>query len=51
MFIFERERETGHKQGRADREGNTESDVGPRLGAICTEPDAGPKPGNHEITT
>ena len=37
--------------GGAEREGDTESEAGSRLGAISTEPDAGLKPTDHEIVT
>ena len=40
MFIFERER---MNRGGAEREGNTESEAGPRLLAVSTEPDVGLK--------
>ena len=36
LFLREREREHG---GEAQREGDTESDVGSRLRAVSTEPD------------
>ena len=36
---------------RRGREGDTESEAGPRLGAVSTEPCAGLKPMNCEITT
>ena len=38
-------------RGEADREGDTESEAGSRLWAVSKEPDAGPKPTNHEIKT
>ena len=38
-------------RGRAEREGDTESEAGSRLQAVSTEPDAGLKPTNHEIMT
>ena len=37
-------------RGRAEREGDTESDAGSRLCAVSTEPDAGLELRNHEIT-
>ena len=49
-----RERETGRQSmsgGGAKREGNTESEAGPRLRAVSTEPDAGLEPPNCEIMT
>ena len=51
MFIFERETETEHKWGRAEREGVTESKAYSRLQAVGIEPDAGLEPTNHEIMT
>ena len=44
----ERQSATG---GGAEREGDTESEAGSRLGAISTEPDAGLEPTNREIVT
>ena len=38
-------------EGQREREGNTESEAGSRLGAVSTEPDAGLKLMNHEIMT
>ena len=37
--------------GGAEREGDTESEAGSRLGAVSTEPDAGLKPMSREIVT
>ena len=37
--------------GRSEREGDTESEAGSRLGAVNTEPDAGLEPTNWEIMT
>ena len=37
--------------GGAEREGDTESEVGSRLGAVSTEPDIGLELINHEIVT
>ena len=37
--------------GGAEREGDTESETGSRLRAVCTEPDAGLEPTDHEIMT
>ena len=52
MFIFERERERQTVSGvGAEREGDTESEAGSRLRAVSTEPNAGLKPTNGEITT
>ena len=39
------------RRGRAEREGDTESEAGSRLPADSTEPDAGLEPMNHEIMT
>ena len=36
--------------GRAEREGNTESEAGSRLRAVSTEPDAGLELMNRDIT-
>ena len=38
-------------RGRAEREGDTESEAGSRLRAVSTEPDAGLEPTNCEIMT
>ena len=42
-FVFERERgrERQYDWGRAEREGDTESEAGSRLRAVTTEPDVG----------
>ena len=45
-----RERES-RSRGQAEREGDTESEAGSRLGAISTEPDAGLELTNFEILT
>ena len=37
--------------GGAEREGDTESEAGPRLRAVSTEPDAGLELMNQEIMT
>ena len=37
--------------GEAEKEGDTESEAGSRLGAVSTEPDAGLKPTKREIMT
>ena len=40
MFIFERDRETEHKQRRGRKQGrDTESKAGSRFRAVSTEPD------------
>ena len=49
MFIFEREAE--REVGRAEREGDTESEAGSRLWAVSTEPDVGLKLTDSEIMT
>ena len=54
MFIFKGERasETEHEWGRDRvREGDTEFEMGSRLRAVSTEPDAGLEPMNCEIMT
>ena len=52
MFIYFRERERAQaRAGRAEREGDTESEAGSRLRALSTEPDAGLEPMNCEIMT
>ena len=48
LFLRERERES---RGGADREGDTESETGSRLRAICPEPDAGLELTDREIVT
>ena len=50
LFIFETERQSVSRGG-AEREGDTESEVGSRLRAVSTEPDAGLEITNHEIVT
>ena len=37
--------------GRSEREGDTESETGPRIRAVSTEPDAGLELTNREIMT
>ena len=52
MFIFERQRETEYKWERGrEREGDTESKAGSRLGAVSTEPGAGLELTDQEIMT
>ena len=55
VYLFlrerERERETVHKGGGAEREGDTASEAGSRLRTVSTEPGAGLEPTNHEIMT
>ena len=41
----------GMNMGGAEREGDTESEAGSRLRAVCTEPDVGLKLTNQEIMT
>ena len=50
LFLRERERQTVSRGG-AEREGDTESEAGSRLWPVSTEPDAGLKLTNWEITT
>ena len=38
-------------RGGTEREGDTESEAGPRLRAVSTEPDAGLEPTNCELMT
>ena len=38
-------------RGGAEREGDTELEVGPRLEAVSAEPDARLEPTSHEIMT
>ena len=38
-------------RGGAERDGDTESKAGSRLSTVSTDPEAGPKPMNHEIMT
>ena len=49
-FLRDRVRQSMNRGGE-EREGDTESKAGSRLGAISTEPDAGLEPTNSEITT
>ena len=50
MFIyFEGERDKSASRGRAEREGDTESEAGSRLWAVSTEPDVGLKLMKHKI--
>ena len=51
-YIFLRERQRRNmSRGRAEREGDTESEADSRLRAVSTEPDAGLNLTNREITT
>ena len=50
MFIFDRERESVSNGG-AKRGRHTESEAGPRLRAVSTEPNKGLEPANGEIIT
>ena len=52
MFVFEREKERERESGgRAEREGDTESEAGSRFPAVSTEPNMRLKPTNREIMT
>ena len=54
MFILERERARASKRasgGGAERDRDTESQAGSRLGAVSTEPDTGLELKNCEIMT
>ena len=52
VYLFLRERDTEHEQGRGrEREGDTESEGGPGLRAVSTEPDVGLELTNLEIMT
>ena len=54
MFIYSWERDRERQSvsgGGSEREGDTESEVGSRLWAVSTEPDAGLKLTNCEIVT
>ena len=50
LIFWETERQSESGRG-AERDGDTESEAGPRLWAVSTEPHAGLKPRNHEIMT
>ena len=50
LFFRERERQSVSRRG-AERQGNTESQVGSRLWAVSTEPDAGVTFPDREIMT
>ena len=51
MFIFERHRDIQGEWGRAEREGDTESEAGSSFWAVSTKPDAGLEILNCEIMT
>ena len=54
MFTYFGDRDTQSTSrgwGWAEIEGDTESEIGSRLQAVSTEPDAGLKFTNHEIMT
>ena len=51
LFIFERQKETEHKWGGAEREGNKEFQAVSRLRTVSREPDTGLELMNCEITT
>ena len=50
VYLFLNERKREQWRGR-EREGDTESEAGSRLGAVSTEPDAGLELTNCEIMT
>ena len=50
IYFWDRERQSMNGGG-AEREGDTESEAGSGLWAVCTEPDAGVDPTNREIMT
>ena len=50
VYLFLRERQSVSRGG-AEREGDTESEAGPRLPAVSTEPHTGLKLTNREIVT
>ena len=50
MFIFERQSTSGGG-GEREREGDTESEAGSRLGTVSAEPDSGLELTHHEIMT
>ena len=50
MFIFE-QRGTEREQGRREKEGDTESEIGSRLWAVSTEFDTGLEPVDRDIMT
>ena len=51
MFIFEKERDRECEPGKGEREGDTDSEAGPKIGAVSTEPDAVLELMNCEIMT
>ena len=51
MFIFEGEERPSMSWGRAEREGDRESEAGSQLPAVSIEPDMGLKLTNCEIMT
>ena len=52
IYLFWREGERQSMSGgRAESEGDTESEANPRLRAVSPEPDVGLEPTNREITT
>ena len=51
MFIFERQRDRARVGKGAERERDTEPEVGSRLQTVSTEPDAGLKLTDREIIT
>ena len=51
IYLFLKERETEHKRGGTEREGDTESKAGSRFQAVSTDPDTGLELTSHEIMT
>ena len=52
VYLFLRQRETEHEQGRVrEREGDPESAAGSRLRAVSPEPDAGLELTDREMVT
>ena len=50
-FVFERQPTHASERGRAEGEGDPESEAGSPLRAVGTEPDAGLEPTDREIVT
>ena len=51
FYLFLRQGETEHEQGRVRERETQESETGSRLRAVSTEPDAGLELTDHEIVT
>ena len=49
VYLYLRKERQSVSEGGAEREGDTESKAGSRLGAVSTEPDVGLEPTNREI--